>query len=466
MDEHKRLFKNTGVIAIGNMGTKLVSFLLLPFYTALLTTSEYGIIDYIISIALFCVPFVSLLMDESIFRFLIDCKGEDDRKKVITTSIVIVIAGMLLFCVIGIPVMMVLNYEFTGYTTIYILLNAFFGILSALLRGTGRTDLFSLFNFLLGTIQIFLNVFLIAFLRLGLTGMLLSSVLGQGLVSICIMFKVRIWNLLDVRFIDARLAKEMFLYSLPLIPNKVSWTVINLSDRIIIMNVLGSSEAGLYAVAYKFPNLMDTVYGFFYQSWKESSARVLGNSGQETFYNSVYGYLKNFLYSIVLGMIAFLPLVFRYIINKAYSEALCYIPLLLLATYFSNLSGFYGGIFTAHKDTRIMGITTIVAAVVNLIVHFSLIFFVGMYAAAISTLAANFIVYVYRRVKSEKYVHLKERWCEKIISIGATFGVVFMYYRNQMPMTVISCIISVVYAIVMNRRLLSALARNARGRKR
>ena len=141
MDEHKRLFKNTGVIAIGNMGTKLVSFLLLPFYTALLTTSEYGIIDYMISIALFCVPFVSLLMDESIFRFLIDCKGEDDRKKVITTSIVIVIAGMLLFCVIGIPVMMVLNYEFTGYTTIYILLNAFFGILSALLRGTGRTDI-------------------------------------------------------------------------------------------------------------------------------------------------------------------------------------------------------------------------------------------------------------------------------------------------------------------------------------
>ncbi len=283
MDEHKRLFKNTGVIAIGNMGTKLVSFLLLPFYTALLTTSEYGIIDYMISIALFCVPFVSLLMDESIFRFLIDCKGEDDRKKVITTSIVIVIAGMLLFCVIGIPVMMVLNYEFTGYTTIYILLNAFFGILSALLRGTGRTDLFSLFNFLLGTIQIFLNVFLIAFLRLGLTGMLLSSVLGQGLVSICIMFKVRIWNLLDVRFIDARLAKEMFLYSLPLIPNKVSWTVINLSDRIIIMNVLGSSEAGLYAVAYKFPNLMDTVYGFFISLGRKVLPECWGILGRKPF---------------------------------------------------------------------------------------------------------------------------------------------------------------------------------------
>ena len=97
MDEHRRLIKNTGMIAIGNMGTRLVSFLLLPLYTALLSTSEYGVIDYLVSIAMFCVPFVSLLMDESIFRFLIDCKGEEDRKKVITTAMLIVMVGMILF---------------------------------------------------------------------------------------------------------------------------------------------------------------------------------------------------------------------------------------------------------------------------------------------------------------------------------------------------------------------------------
>ena len=376
MDEHRRLIKNTGMIAIGNMGTRLVSFLLLPLYTALLSTSEYGVIDYLVSIAMFCVPFVSLLMDESIFRFLIDCKGEEDRKKVITTAMLIVMVGMILFCVTGIPLMLVLHYEFTGYTTIFTLLNVLFGMLSALLRGIGRTDLFSFFNFLLGATQIFLNVFFIVYLRLGLTGMLLASMLGQGMVTLFIIRKARIWNMLAVKSIDVKLAKEMVLYSLPLIPNKISWTIINLSDRIIIMSVLGRSAAGLYAVAYKFPNLMDTVYGFFYQSWKESSARVLGDSRQEAFYNSVYWYLKNFMYSIVLGMAAFLPIVFRYIINKAYGEAFYYVPLLLLATYFSNISGFYGGIFTAYKDTKIMGITTIVAAFLNLVLHFSLILFI------------------------------------------------------------------------------------------
>ena len=129
----------------------------------------------------------------------------------------------------------------------------------------------------------------------------------------------------------------MIVYSFPLIPNKVSWTIINLSDRIILMNMIGSEATGLYAVSYKFPNLMDTVYGFFYQSWKESSARVLGGESQDEFYNSVYEYLKNFLFSIVLGMIAFMPIVFRILINKNYYSAIYYVPILLFAKYFANI---------------------------------------------------------------------------------------------------------------------------------
>ena len=99
MNERRRLIKNTGIIAIGNISTKLVSFFLLPLYTAVLSTAEYGAYDYIISIATFCVPFVSVLMDESIFRFLIDCKTELDKKKIISTAVMIVAVGMTLFIV-------------------------------------------------------------------------------------------------------------------------------------------------------------------------------------------------------------------------------------------------------------------------------------------------------------------------------------------------------------------------------
>ena len=62
MGETRRLIKNTGIIAVGGMATKLVSFLLLPLYTSVLSTGDYGTVDYINTIALFCVPAVSLLM--------------------------------------------------------------------------------------------------------------------------------------------------------------------------------------------------------------------------------------------------------------------------------------------------------------------------------------------------------------------------------------------------------------------
>ena len=212
MNEKKRLIKNTGIIAIGNLSTKLVSFFLLPLYTALLSTEEYGTFDYILSIATFCVPFVSVLMDESIFRFLIDCKTEKEKKKVISTSVAVVFVGMICFTIVGIPIMNFLKYNYTYYAVIYILLNVICGMLSALLRGIGRTDQFAVFNFLLGSSQIILNVFFIAIMHWGLVGMLLASIIAQLLIAIIFIFKIHIWKYISLKEIDSNLTKKMITY--------------------------------------------------------------------------------------------------------------------------------------------------------------------------------------------------------------------------------------------------------------
>ena len=106
MNETKRLMKNTGIIAIGNLSTKMITFILLPLYTAILSASEYGIVDYITSIVTFCVPFVSILMEESIFRFLIDCKDKSEEKRVISNSFIIVMVGMTIFTLVAIPIIL------------------------------------------------------------------------------------------------------------------------------------------------------------------------------------------------------------------------------------------------------------------------------------------------------------------------------------------------------------------------
>ncbi|MDD6082297.1 MAG: oligosaccharide flippase family protein [Oscillospiraceae bacterium] len=458
MNETKRLIKNTGLIAVGKMSTKVVSFFLLPLYTALLSAEELGTVDYIISISTFCVPFVSFLMDEAVFRFLIDCKNNDESISAISSSMFLVVIGNLLFLLVGIPIMIAIHYKYTVYMILYVLSAVLTMMTAALLRGFGKTSKYVLLSFLVSLITVVMNVVLIAFLKIGLVGMLISSIAAHTVVPLIFIFSMRLWEYFRLKSINKPLLKEMVKYSVPLIPNKISWSIINLSDRIIIMNFINSTASGLYAAAYKFPNLVDTVYGFFYQSWKESSARALQDSGTDGFYNSIYKYLKKFMFSFVLCLTAFMPIIFNILINKSYNEAIMYIPPLVLSTYFANISGFYGGIFTAYKDTKIMGTTTVVSAVINLGVHFALINYIGLYAAALSTFVSNIVVYVYRKIKVKKYINLKENNFENISAVIVMGLVWILFYSNKNSLHVTGYIVSAVYSVIINHEMLRKIS--------
>ena len=152
----------------------------------------------------------------------------------------------------------------------------------------------------------------------------------------------------------------MLKYALPLVPNSISWVIINFSDRVVIVNFLGASANGIYLIANKFPNLVNTVYGFFYTAWKEAAAKVIDTEDRDSFYQAIYKSLKRILFSICLGLIGFLPIVFPVLINNSYNDALKYIPILIMGMYLSNISGFYGGIFSAYLD-KIMVKSTVIA---------------------------------------------------------------------------------------------------------
>lgn len=457
MNEKKRLIKNTGIIAIGNLSTKLVSFFLLPLYTAILTTEEYGIVDYLISIAAFIVPFTTMLMDESVFRFLIDCKTEFEKKKTISQAFFVYLFGELVFVTITIPLAVVLRNVNIVFLIFYVTGSGLVVIVSALMRGLGRTDQYAIFNFVLSLAKIMLNILFIAVFRWGVSGLMLASTISMFVITLFYSIKLKLWKNISPSVINKDSIKSMISYSLPLIPNKVSWTIINLSDRLIIMNFLGSSFSGLYAIAYKFPNLMDTVYGFFYQSWKESSARVLDSDDTEGFYNEVYDKLRRFMFSVVLLLVAFMPLAFKIMINERYSAALVFVPILILGTYYENMSGFYGGIFTAYKDTKIMGTTTIVAAIVNLLVHFSLVRFCGLYAAAISTLVSTFVVYAYRKLKSRKYVKIRRCIKFDLVSYIVLLGIIVLFYLDNIYFMIASMVVAIIFAVVVNLDLIKSV---------
>ena len=95
MNQKKQLLVNTIIIAIGKLSTQVISFLLLPLYTSKLTPGEYGTYDLLVTISTFLLPIITLLMEESMFRFLIDA---DDLKEKILTSVESFPTTIFAFC--------------------------------------------------------------------------------------------------------------------------------------------------------------------------------------------------------------------------------------------------------------------------------------------------------------------------------------------------------------------------------
>lgn len=459
MGETSRLIKNTGIIAMGGMATKLVQFLLLPLYTSVLSTADYGIVDYINTIALFCVPAVSLLMDEALFRFLIDCGSDKDKTRIVSSSCAVLLFGCIAFSVAMFVIWLVIQPLNAAWVIGLIVSSCLLQMASAVLRGFGDTVSYAVMNFIASLISIILNVLFIAVFRWGVVGMLSATVIAQGCVSVMFLIKKKLWDYIDFSVVHRQDIKTLLSYSIPLIPNKVSWTIMNMLDRLIIMNTLGASQAGVYAVSYKFPSVMDQVYGFFYQSWKESSARIL-NSGEDEsdFYNKVYRSLRRFMMSVVLGMSALMPIVYGILIKGSFGEGMLYVPILLLATYYTNISGYYGGIFTAHKDTGIMGTTTVVSAVLCVVLCFILIPTMGLYGASVATLASTFAVNEYRRIKTMQYVVLKEDVREKLATAVAIVVVFATYYLAAYTGSVLASVaclaLAAIYFFAMNSDLI------------
>lgn len=463
MSHQSQLVKNTVIIAIGKLSTQILSYILLPLYTAKMSTSEYGIFDFICTVSLFLCPIITLLMEESMFRFLIDAETEKQKKKIIGQTIIYTTIGTLVF----IPIAILILNICTDYSPLlifafiaFVVSNVVIALSNSLARGLSQIKIYSVSNFILGALTIILTIVVLIWMP-SAEGLLIANLTANFIVSVFILKKLHLGKYIGKY--NRPLMKKMVKYSIPLVPNSISWSIINMSDRIILTNLVNSGANGIYAMANRFPNIINVLYGYFYTAWKETASKIIKEKNKAKFYNSIYHDMKRLLYSITICLIAAMPFAFPIFINKNYEAAYIYIPIIMIATYYSNLSSFYGGIFTAYKDTKIMGTTTFVAAAINLIIDIILVQKFEIYAACFSTLIADLIVYFYRKVKLKRYIKLSEVKFlgPTIILILVCIAYYIKYFIDMnnivyLLINAVSLLIAIAYSIAINYKYIKS----------
>lgn len=405
-DREKSLIKNTGILAIGTLASKVFSFFLLPLYTAVLTTEDYGTVDVLQTVALFAMPFVTLQLCSVVFRFIIEKKEDLEKTTVITTGIFVESVNVILFSF----VVWILNFKFNiQYCELFILnfaSSALLEIVQNIIRGFGNNGTYSIMSFIMTVVSLISNAVMILFMGMKGDSILIASTIAALVAAAFGICKQKLWRYLKFSTFSLKELKKMLKYSLPLIPNAISWWIANTSDRLLIRYFIGASGNGIYAAANKIPSIYTTIFNVYNIAWIESLSRSVGDKKQDEFINSMFEKSIRLFACICIGIICCMSLFFNMLIGEAYHSAYAHVYILLIAIFFNSICSLLGGIFTAYKESGIIGKTTVIGAVVNFIVNLMFIKFIGLYAASMSTLISYVVIVCVRTKHVKKFMKL------------------------------------------------------------
>ena len=409
MKGKKYLVKNIGFLTISQFSTKLLSFFLVPLYTYVLSTAEYGTFDlYVTTVSLF-VPILTLNIADSLLRFPLDkdCKIEEVvviGKKYFILGVIIA-AAMVVFNKIFDIYSFLNEYSFLFF--LMFLSTALNDILIYLSRGLDKIKQTAISGIISSVAIILLNIVFLLNMHLGLKGYFLATIIGGLIQSTFLLFSTPIWKLLKLNSVNKQLEAEMIQYAKPLLINNISWWVSSASDRYIVTWLRGIAENGIYSVGYKIPSILNIFQTIFGQAWTLSAVKEFDPEDKNGFFTDMYN-SYNFCMTFVCSiLIIFAKIIARVLYSKDFFTAWKYVPFLLIAIVFGALSGYIGGIFAAVKDTKVFARTSIFGAVVNIILNVVLVQRIGAIGAAISTAVCYFIIWVMRIISVRKYISMR-----------------------------------------------------------
>jgi len=194
-------------------------------------------------------------------------------------------------------------------------------------------------------------------------------------------------------------------YSKHLVFNGLSWWVNNSLDRYIIIWLLGTSENGIYSVAYKIPTIINVVQAIFNQAWTLSAVKEFDDK-QDNFYSKTYSTYNLLLTFACSTLIIFDMLIAKLIYSNDFYTAWKYVPFLLISAIFAALNAFLDSIFAANMDSKVIAQTTIIGAAINAVLNLVLIHFIGTMGAAVATMISYLAMWIMKHIKVTKIINL------------------------------------------------------------
>lgn len=418
----KYLIKNTLIFTLENIATKFISFILIPLYTNVLSTAEYGTIDLVSTISTLVIPIITLNISEAVMRFNLDKDSDEDE--VTKIGITILGAGALV-CLAIIPISnkLVTLSNWSNLIYFYVIFMASCQLFLADLRGKEMLIQYSFGNILNTLLIAIFNIIFLVVLKWGIDGYLISFILSAIIVSVYAFIVGNDFKAVK-KCIDYKKMKEMLKFSVVLIPNSFMWWIMNSLDHIMVTTMIGVGANGIYAISYKLPTLISVVSSIFMQAWQYSAIRESGAEDESKYTNSVFNKIVGINMIIGIVIMAIVKPFLRMYTSLDYYDAWRYTPFLIIGSVYLSLASFMSTTYTVHKDSSGFLLSGSVGAGLNVLLNFALIPCAGIYGAAIATCISYVAVFIFRLFHTRKYIRYNIQTYEFVM--GSIFLVISM----------------------------------------
>ena len=456
------LIKNTFILGLGQFLPKIVALITLPILTLALTTSEYGIYDLILTAEGIALPLMTLQVQQAIFRKLLQASKE--KTDIIINSACTFLAILFaIWCPIIIGILFyVVKISFSTTLIIFFvyICASIYDVLGQTVRGLGYNFKYSIGIVIYASLNMIGLVVVYYLHQVSIINVFICSIISYICSCGYYLFAGKIYKHIQKIKIDKDIIKELLLYALPIIPSSVSLWIVNLSDRFFITIFLGTSLNGIYSVANKIPNLCASVYSVFNLAWTETAARVMDkDSDANEYYSTMFDVMFRFLSGAMLLLISFSPLLFRILINEQFDDAFQQMPLLFIGVFFNCIVSFYGGIYVAMQQTRQVGISAIVGALLNAIINVVFIQHLGLYAASLSTIISFAIIALYRGCEIRKYIAIKYNIVTIALCLFSLTIFCVLCSRRNTVLNFSMFVVALIWNTIFNRKIIFSIMR-------
>lgn len=235
----RQMIKSIGIYAVGSIGSKIITFLMIPLYTFYVRPDDYGYYDLCLSTVLFLCPLISLQLRDGSFRFLMDAKDQQSQSTVISESFHALLMSTGVFFAVAIGISIFTEISYLWWTFALLIMMMLQELIAQMVRGLSYSSIFVIANIIsAGFIGAFSVMFVVC-LDMGIKGIFLANILARLLSIAFIEVRIGIFfRYLNIHLLDSKLLRRMMVYSLPLIPGGVCLWVLSAADRFFIKEYL------------------------------------------------------------------------------------------------------------------------------------------------------------------------------------------------------------------------------------